>query len=505
VPPGFVPPQDKQYLISFAQLPQGSTLDRTEAVIRKMSAIALKDPDVESAVAFPGLSINGFTNTPSAGIVFVTLKPFEKRTRPDQKADAIVHRLNGQYATLQDAFVLILNPPPVLGIGQAGGYKLEIEDRTAQGNDALNDVLQAVVAKAMKAPELYPYATFSGFDINVPQLYADVDRTRAQQLGVSIPDVFDTLQIYLGSLYVNDFNKFGRTYQVFVQADAPFRAHKEDIGLLKARNAQGEMVPLSSLLHMTESHGPDRAMRYNGFRTADLNGAAAPGYSTGQAQAAIARILKETLPQGFGYEWTDLVYQEQIAGNTLFVVLPLSVLLVFLVLSAQYESVIMPLAVLLIVPMGLFSAIFGVHLIGGDNNIFTQIGLVVLVGLACKNAILIVEFARELEHRGRGIYAAAIEAARLRLRPILMTSIAFIAGTVPLVFSTGAGSEMRHAMGIAVFSGMIGVTSFGLFLTPIFYVLLRSLVAGPGKNSEPPVAKNIEGPKRTHAAAEVAS
>jgi multidrug efflux pump len=504
VPPGFVPPQDKQYLISFAQLPQGSTLDRTEVVIRKMSEIALKDPDVESAVAFPGLSINGFTNTPSAGIVFVTLKAFELRTRPDQKADAIVHRLNGQYATLQDAFVLILNPPPVLGIGTAGGYKLQIEDRTAQGNDALNDVLQAVVAKAMKAPELYPYATFSGFDINVPQLYADVDRTRAQQLGVSIPDVFDTLQDYLGSIYVNDFNKFGRTYQVFVQADAPFRAHKEDIGLLKARNNQGEMVPLSSLLHMTESHGPDRAMRYNGFRTADLNGAAAPGYSTGQAQAVIARILKETLPQGFGYEWTDLVYQEEIAGNTLFVVLPLSVLLVFLVLSAQYESIIMPLAVLLIVPMGLFSAIFGVHLVGGDNNIFTQIGLVVLVGLACKNAILIVEFARELEHRGRGIYSAAVEAARLRLRPILMTSIAFIAGTVPLVTSTGAGSEMRHAMGIAVFSGMIGVTSFGLFLTPIFYVLLRTLVAGPPPDSTPPIATGLKSPKETPVPAKVA-
>ena len=481
-------------------MPQGSTLDRTEKVIRQMSDIALKDPDVESAVAFPGLSINGFTNTPSAGIVFVTLKAFELRTRPDQKADAIVHRLNAQYAALQDAFVLILNPPPVIGIGTAGGYKLQIEDRTAQGNDALNDVLQAVVAKAMKAPELYPYATFSGFDINVPQLYADVDRTRAQQLGVSIPDVFDTLQIYLGSLYVNDFNKFGRTYQVYVQADAPFRAHAEDIGLLKARNASGQMVPLSSLLHMTQSHGPDRAMRYNGFRTADLNGAAAPGYSTGQAQQAIARILKEVLPRGFGYEWTDLVYQEEIAGNTLFVVLPLSVLLVFLVLSAQYESIILPLAVLLIVPMGLFSAIFGVYLspylghgFTGDNNIFTQIGLVVLVGLACKNAILIVEFARELEHRGRGVFEAAIEAAGLRLRPILMTSIAFIAGTIPLVTSTGAGSEMRRAMGLAVFSGMIGVTSFGLFLTPIFYVILRSLVAKP-HDPAPPMDHDITEP-----------
>jgi multidrug efflux pump len=511
VPPGFVPQQDKQYLISFAQLPQGATLDRTEAVIRQMSAIAMKDPDVESAVAFPGLSINGFTNSSSAGIVFVTLKPFEKRMRADQKADAIVKRLNAQYAAVQDAFILILNPPAVLGIGQAGGYKLQIEDRTAQGNDALNDVLQAVMAKALKTPELYPYANFSGFDINVPQLYANVDRTRAQQLGVSIPDVFDTLQIYLGSLYVNDFNKFGRTYQVMVQADAPFRAHAEDIGMLKVRNNQGQMVPLSSLLIVNQSHGPDRAMRYNGFRTADLNGAAAPGYSTGQAQAAIARILAQTLPHGFGYEWTDLVYQEEIAGNTLFVVLPLSVLLVFLVLAAQYESVIMPLAVLLIVPMGLLSAIFGVHLIGGDNNIFTQIGLVVLVGLACKNAILIVEFARELEHRGRSVYAAAVEAARLRLRPILMTSIAFIAGTVPLVYSTGAGSEMRHAMGVAVFSGMIGVTSFGLFLTPIFYVILRSLVANPHPDSNskhdphPPIDNKLDRAEEEPVEADVVS
>jgi multidrug efflux pump len=481
VPAGFVPAQDKQYLVSFAQLPEAATLDRTEEVIRQMSAIALKNPNVESAVAFPGLSINGFTNSSNAGIVFVTLKPFDQRTRADQSGFAVAHQLQGEFAGIQEAFIAIFPPPPVQGLGTIGGFKLQFEDRAALGTDALNDALNAFMTKANQAPELA--GMFSSFQINVPQLYADVDRTRAQQLGVSIPDVFDTLQIYLGSLYVNDFNKFGRTYQVMVQADAPFRAHAEDIGLLKARNNKGEMVPLSSLLHITQSHGPDRAMRYNGFPTADVNGGAAPGYSTGQAQAAVERIAAETLPHGIGYEWTDLTYQEKIAGNTLFVILPLSVLLVFLVLAAQYESVILPLAVLLIVPMGLLSAIAGVWLTRGDNNIFTQIGLVVLVGLACKNAILIVEFARELEHRGRGIYAAAIEAARLRLRPILMTSIAFIAGTVPLVFSTGAGAEMRHAMGIAVFAGMIGVTSFGLFLTPIFYVLLRSLVASP--NSHP--------------------
>jgi len=477
VPAGFVPQQDKQYLISFAQLPEAATLDRTETVIRQMSDMAIKNPNVESAVAFPGLSINGFTNSSNAGIVFVTLKPFDQRKRADQKADAIVKQLQDQYATIQDAFILILNPPPVLGIGTTGGFKLDLEDRAALGTDALNEALGAFMAKAQHTPELSPYM-FSGFQINVPQLYANVDRTRAQQLGVSIPDVFDTLQIYLGSLYVNDFNKFGRTYQVRVQADAPFRAHAEDIGLLKARNSKGEMVPLSSLLHITQSHGPDRSMRYNGYASADLTGGPAPGYSIGQAQDAIDKIARETLPHGIGYEWTELTYQEKIAGNTLFVILPLSVLLVFLVLAAQYESIVLPLAVLLIVPMGLLSAIAGVWIIRGDNNIFTQIGLIVLVGLACKNAILIVEFARELENRGRGIYAAAIEAARLRLRPILMTSIAFIAGTVPLVTSTGAGSEMRHAMGIAVFAGMIGVTSFGIFLTPIFYVLLRTLAPG---------------------------
>jgi multidrug efflux pump len=475
VPAGFIPAQDKQYLVSFAQLPDAASLDRTEDVIRQMSEIAMKHPGVQSAVAFPGLSINGFTNSPNSGIVFASLKPFDQRKSPELNGFAIAQQLNKDYAAIQGAFIAVFPPPPVQGLGTIGGFKLQIQDRGALGNEALNQALQDFMAKASKAPELA--RMFSSYQISVPQLYADVDRTHAQQLGVSIPDVFDTLQIYLGSLYVNDFNKFGRTYQVRVQADAPFRAHAEDVGLLKTRNDKGEMVPLSSVLKMTQSYGPDRAMRYNGFPAADVNGGAAPGYSTGEAQAAVERIAAETLPRGIGYEWTELTYQEKIAGNTLFVILPLSVLLVFLVLAAQYESLTLPLAVLLIVPMGLLSAIFGVWLTDGDNNIFTQVSLVVLVGLACKNAILIVEFARELELEGRKIYEAAIEAARLRLRPILMTSIAFIAGVVPLVLSTGAGSEMRHAMGLAVFSGMIGVTVFGLFLTPVFYVLLRTLVS----------------------------
>jgi len=502
VPNGFIPAQDKQYLVGFAQLPDASSLDRTEDVMRKMSEIALKQPGVESAVAFPGLSINGFVNSPNSGIVFTTLKPFDERRGADQSGIAIAQQLNQKFAAIQGAFIAVFPPPPVQGLGTIGGFKLQIEDRAALGNQALNDGLQAFMAKAQKAPELA--GMFSSFQINVPQLYADVDRVRAQQLGVSIPAVFDTLQIYLGSLYVNDFNKFGRTFQVRVQADAPFRAHAEDIGLLKARNDRGEMVPLSSLLKMTQSYGPDQAIRYNAFPSADVNGGPAPGYSTGQAQAAVERIAAETLPRGISYEWTEITYQDKIAGDTLFIILPLSILLVFFVLAAQYESLTLPLAVLLIVPMGILSAIFGVWLTRGDDNIFTQISLIVLVGLACKNAILIVEFAHELELQGRSIYAAAIEAAHLRLRPILMTSIAFIAGVIPLILSTGAGAEMRHAMGVAVFSGMIGVTAFGLFLTPIFYVLLRTLAsrftsakpeagphAGPAPTSHGPAAPAI--------------
>ncbi|MES2552074.1 MAG: efflux RND transporter permease subunit, partial [Pseudomonadota bacterium] len=328
VPAGFIPAQDKQYLVSFAQLPDAASLDRTEDVIRQMSDIALKHPGVESAVAFPGLSINGFTNSPNSGIVFVTLKPFDERKTAELNGFTIAQQLNKDYASIQGAFIAVFPPPPVQGLGTIGGFKLQIQDRAALGNQELNSGLQAFMAKAQKAPELA--GMFSSYQINVPQLYADVDRTHAQQLGVSIPDVFETLQIYLGSLYVNDFNKFGRTYQVRVQADAQFRAHAEDIGLLKARNDKGDMVPLSSLLKMTQSYGPDRAMRYNGYPAADINGGAAPGFSTGEAQAAVERIAAETLPRGMGYEWTELTYQEKIAGNTLFVILPLSVMLVFL-------------------------------------------------------------------------------------------------------------------------------------------------------------------------------
>ena len=473
VPPGFVPLQDKQYLVSFAQLPQGATLDRTEKVIREMSDIAMKEPGVESAVAFPGLSINGFINSPSAGIVFVTLKPFEERTTRDLSGFAISQKLQAKFAGIGDAVIAIFPPPPVNGLGTIAGFKLQVEDRTDQGNETLNGVIGEIQAKAAKTPGLM--GVFSNFNIRVPQLDAHVDRIKAMQLGVEVQDIFDTMQTYLGSIYVNDFNRFGRTYEVIAQADIPFRTRVDDILRLQVRNFSGKMVPLGAVVNITPTTGPDSALRYNGFRSADLNGVPAPGYSSGQAQDAISKILAESLPKGMQFEWTDLTYQEILAGNTAVLVFPLCVLLVFLVLAAQYESLILPLAIILIVPMCLLSAITGVWLTGGDNNIFTQIGLFVLVGLACKNAILIVEFARELEFQGRRPLEAAIEAARLRLRPILMTSFAFIMGVVPLVLSSGAGAEMRHAMGVAVFFGMLGVTFFGLFLTPVFYLLLRGL------------------------------
>ncbi|MBB2970225.1 efflux RND transporter permease subunit [Mesorhizobium sp. RMAD-H1] len=473
VPGGFVPGQDKQYLVGFAQLPDGATLDRTDAVIRKMSDIARQQPGVETTLGFPGLSINGFTNSSNAGIVFVMLKPFEERKTPELSGNAIAMQLNQKFAGIQDAFIAMFPPPPVMGLGQIGGFKLQIEDRNGLGYEALDQATKAFLAKAYAAPELA--GLFSSYQINVPQLYADIDRAKAHQLGVAVTDVFDTLQIYLGSLYVNDFNQFGRTYSVRMQADAPYRARPEDIGKLKVRSQSGEMIPLSVLLNVQPSAGPERAIRYNGFLSADVNGGPAPGYSSGQAQAVVEQIAAETLPPGISYEWTDLTYQQIIAGNSGIIIFPLALLLVFLVLAAQYESLALPIAIIMIVPMGILAALTGVWLSHGDNNIFTQIGLIVLVGLSAKNAILIVEFARELEFAGLSPKDAAVEASRLRLRPILMTSMAFIMGVVPLVLSTGAGAEMRQAMGIAVFAGMIGVTAFGIFLTPVFYVVLRRL------------------------------
>lgn len=476
VPGGFIPAQDKEYLISVAQLPNGASLDRTEAVVRQMGELAMKQPGVAHAVQHPGLSINGFVNSSNAVVMFLSLKPFEERNGPGESAGEIAMALNQKYAAIKGAYIAVFPPPPILGLGFLGGFKLQIEDRGAQGYTALNEATKAFLAKAAKTPELGP--GFTSYQIDVPQLKVDLDRENAKQLGVAVTDVFNTMQVYLGSQYVNDFNRFGRVFQVRVQADAPFRAHAEDIGLLKTRNAAGEMIPLSSLVNVSTTFGPETVVRYNGYLAADINGGPAPGYSSGQAQAAVERIAAETLPRGFKLEWTDLTYQQIIAGNASLLVFPISLLLVYLTLAALYESLTLPLAVILIVPMSILCALAGVWLNHGDNNIFTQVGFMVLVGLASKNAILIVEFARELEIQGRPTVDAAIEASRLRLRPILMTSIAFIMGVLPLVLSSGAGSEMRHAMGIAVFFGMLGVTFFGLLLTPVFYVLLRKLAGG---------------------------
>lgn len=473
VPKGFVPSQDKQYLVSFAQLPEGSTLERSEEIVRKMTEIALNEKGVKSVIGFPGLSINGFVNSPSSGIAFVTLDDFADRESEELSASAIADRLQRQYAGIEEAFIAIFPPPPVQGLGSTGGFKLQIEDRADLGFEALQAVVDEVVQKANQQKELR--GIYSSYKINVPQLYVDLDRTKAKQLGLNVEDIFTAMQVYLGSLYINDFNKFGRTYRVIAQAESEFRDNADDIYKLKIRNKKGEMIPLGAVLKVKEAFGPESSQRYNVYRSADINGNAALGFSSGQSQDAISRLLDKILPQGMAYEWTELTYQQVLAGDTTTLIIPLILLLVFLVLAAQYESLLLPLSIIMIVPLSMLSAIAGLWLTNGDNNIFTQISLFVLVGLAAKNAILIVEFANELEESGMGVIEAAVEACRLRLRPILMTSFAFIMGVWPLVVATGAGAEMRNTMGVAVFSGMLGVTFFGLFLTPVFYVLLRKI------------------------------
>ncbi|GFE91268.1 efflux RND transporter permease subunit [Steroidobacter agaridevorans] len=473
-PKGFIPVQDKQYLITLIQLPNAASLNRTEQIVREVGEIGMKVPGVHNAVQFPGLSVAGFTNSSNSAIVFFALDDFDKRKSPELSGFAIAQQLNGALSSIKEAQIVTFPPPPVNGLGTLGGFKLQLEDRADLGYDELYKATQAVIAKARQAPELT--GVFSNYEVNVPQILADVNRVKAKEHGVPLNNVFETLQVYLASQYVNDFNRFGRTYKVIAQADYDYRAKAEDILRLKTRNEAGEMVPLGSVVQVSQTYGPDRVFRYNGYLTADINGGPAPGYSTGQAKAVMERILAENLPNGVKYEWTDLTYQEILVGNSSVFVFPLCVLLVVLVLAALYESWTLPLAIVAIVPMALLSAIFGVWITGGDNNIFTQIALFVLVGLASKNAILIVEFAKDREKAGVDPYNAALEAARLRLRPILMTSIAFIMGVVPLVLASGAGAEMRHAIGIAVFSGMLGVTFFGLFLTPVFYVLLRAAV-----------------------------
>ncbi len=474
-PTGFVPQQDKAYVVAVVQLPDAASLDRTEAVVRQMGEISKGVPGVKSSVAFPGLSVNGLINSPNSAAVFYTLDDFKDRRDHDKQAGAIVGALNQKFAAIPDAQIAVFPPPSVQGLGTIGGFRMQIVDKAGLGPDELNKATQNLMDKARQDPALA--GIFSSYQVSVPKIQADIDREKARAQGVSLTDLFETMQVYLGSLYVNDFNRFGRTYEVNVQADQRFRLQPEQMLRLQTRNGDGQMIPLGAFVSFHETTGPDRESHYNGMLTAEINGGPAPGYSTGQAQKALEDLAKKELPNGMGYEWTELTYQQILAGNTAIFIFPLCVLLAFLVLVAQYESWSLPLVVILIVPMTLLSALAGVWISKGDNNIFTQIGLIVLVGLACKNAILIVEFAKEREEHGDSPLQAVLEACRLRLRPILMTSIAFIMGVYPLVVSHGAGAEMRRAMGVAVFSGMLGVTVFGLILTPIFYYVIRRFTA----------------------------
>ncbi|GAB3339576.1 efflux RND transporter permease subunit [Marilutibacter aestuarii] len=472
VPAGFIPIQDKLYLIAGVKLPEGASIARTDALLQKVSDIAMETEGVSHSIAFPGLNPLQFTNTPNSGVAFFPLEPFSNRSRTAEEINA---EINQKIGALQEGFTFSFMPPPILGLGNGSGYQLFIEDRANLGYGALQNAVNGFQGAISQTPGMgFPITSYQA---NVPQLDAEVDRVKAKAQGVSMTELFDTLQTYLGSAYVNDFNQFGRTWQVIAQADGSFRDSVEDIANLRTRNDRGEMVPIGSMVSVKQTFGPDPVLRYNGYPAADLAGEADPRMlSSAQAMGTLEQLAAQVLPNGMSIEWTDLSYQQATQGNAALVVFPLAILLAFLVLAALYESWTLPLAVILIVPMCMLSALLGVKLTGGDNNVFVQVGLVVLMGLACKNAILIVEFARELEMQGKGTVEAALEACRLRLRPIVMTSIAFIAGTVPLVLSHGAGAEVRSATGITVFAGMLGVTLFGLFLTPVFYVALRKLV-----------------------------
>jgi multidrug efflux pump len=492
VPGGYIPFQDKQYLFAILQLPEAATIDRTEAVMRRMGEIAMEVPGVSNAVQFPGLNAVHFVATPNVGVMFIGLEPKERR---ELEAGEISARINMGYSSIQEGLAFALLPPPVLGLGNANGLELYVQDRAGLGYGELYNQTMGLIGALGQTPGFDPLGTFTSYQSNVPQLDATVDRTKVKELGLSLTDVFNTLQVYLGSAYVNDFNLFGRTYSVYAQADAPFRATVKDIEALKVRNDRGEMVPLGTVVDVAPSYGPDPVIRYNAYPAADMSVGLNPAVlSSTEGLEQVRAVADQALPRGMDLEWTGLTYQQITQGNTALFVFPLCVLLVYLVLSALYESWSVPLTIILIVPLCLLSAIGGTWLVNTlhglwlavsppdfaptflDNNIFTKIGLAVLIGLACKNAILIVEFARDREEDGKGIVEAAIEACRLRLRPILMTSFAFIAGVLPLVFASGAGAEVRYVMGITVVAGMLGVTFFGLFFTPVFYVVIRKLV-----------------------------
>ncbi len=474
VPTGFIPEQDKGYLVVNAQLPDGASLERSDEVIKRMTELALNTEGVGHTISVPGYSILTGTNIPNVGGMFVILDPFEERAgQPKLSANQVADRLRKQYREIEEAQVVLFGAPPIDGLGSTGGFKMQVLDSSGAGLEALEGAVANVVAKGNSQPGLV--GLFSSFSANQPQLYVDVDRVKAKKQGVSLSDVFETLQVYLGSAYVNDITLFNRNWQVNVQADARYRLRTEDVGRLRVRNSTGKMVPLETMITVRDIAGPAIVNHYNSDPSAEISGSTAPGVSSGQAIALMEQISRQELPAGMGIEWTELTFQQIEAGKDLLtkLVFPLAVVFVFLVLAAQYESWSLPLAIILIVPMCLLAAITGIWLARMDNNIFTQIGLVVLVGLASKNAILIVEFAKQLQDEGKKAFDATVEASKLRLRPILMTSFAFILGVVPLVLAKGAGAEMRVALGIAVFSGMLGVTIFGIFFTPVFYVVIR--------------------------------
>ena len=475
-PTGFIPQLDQGYLITVIQLPPGASLARTDAVVRRAAQILLNTPGVEHAVEFAGFDGATFTNASNAGAIFSGLKPFPERVAMGLSADHILADLRRRLSVIQEAFIIVIPPPPVRGIGTAGGFKMMVQDKRGRGSRALEAAAQDLVGAANRTPGLA--GIFSLFNTRTPTVYADIDRAKSEMLDVPAERVFETLEVYLGSVFVNQFNYLGRTYEVLAQADGPFRRDIRDVANLKTRNNAGSMVPIGSVATFRDITTAYRVPRYNLFPAAEVQGNAAPGYSSGYAIAAMERLASERLPDGFGYEWTDLAYQEKLAGSSGLSVFAASVVFVFLVLAAQYESWALPLSVILIVPMCLLAAVSGLLARGMDVNILAQVGFVVLVGLAAKNAILIVEFARQGEAQGKDRFAAAVEAARTRLRPILMTSFAFIFGVLPLAIATGAGAEMRQSLGTAVFFGMLGVTGFGLLFTPVFYVVIRALFQG---------------------------
>jgi hydrophobe/amphiphile efflux-1 (HAE1) family protein len=477
VPTGFIPVQDQGYLLVNVQMPDASSIDRTQAMIKKLSEVAKGIPGIQNVFGVAGFSILSRANSSAAGLMFLPLAPFKERANNSNLSmQVILAKLNSEFSKIQDGTALVIPPPPVRGIGTAGGFKLQIQDRSGLGTpQELQKITEQVVAEARKRPELG--ALFSSFRSSFPQLYADVDRIKAKQQNVPLNNIFETLQVYLGGLYVNDFNYLGRTWRVMAQADSKYRVTAKDVSDFRTRNVDGEMVPLGAVMTIKDTTGPDRIQRYNLYRSADINGSAAAGYSSGQAIAAMEEVALANLPEQYSFEWTDLAFQEQLARNAALIIFPLCILFVWLIHSAEYESFSLSTAIILIVPTCLVCGIAGVWMRGMENNIFTQIGFLVLAGISVKNAVLIVEFAKQQQEHNSQLSAidAVVEAARLRLRPILMTSLAFIFGVLPLVFAKGAGAEMRQSLGTVVFYGMIGVTFLGVFLTPVFYVLIKNL------------------------------